>query len=63
VEAQLWGGMNKACQHIIAVPRPSDLRTLERDASFFQGHKIGQDLTGMRIVCQGVNNWHRGILG
>ncbi|MNX92789.1 hypothetical protein D3C86_1249420 [compost metagenome] len=54
---------HEGMQDIIAVTRPGNGLAFDRAAMFLEGHDVSHDLAGMRVVSQGVYNWHGCVLG
>jgi len=48
-------------QHVVAIPEPRDLKAGQRLAVLDHGQEVGDDLAGMRLVGEAVDDRHRGM--
>ena len=50
-------------QHVVAVAGPGEGLAGHRTAMLLEGHDVGHELAGMRVVGQPVDDRHGGVLG
>ncbi|KAF5289491.1 hypothetical protein FQR65_LT20825 [Abscondita terminalis] len=62
-EAQQVGRLQPGVGHVVAIADPGDGLALDRAAVLDEGEDVGQDLAGMELVGQAVDDGHARVLG